>query len=535
MPIGHSPRRYWALRAVALLVDAVTPCAVLYTLALPFTASSSWACTLWCLLETLFLVFTTWKRREFQATVKEGVYPMLRTEERHYLFNNHIMKIPRSRFPAFLTSQFMWADTYAQLDASCVSELRIDNVREFMAWFLFAQSSFDRIRPELAAEADSMLNHALWAHGLTLRPGYNPRIKATTITHNKVEAYHKPLLMYAVIAVLEKTVAHLPLRLLMRFRRYKAESPATGLTYWLRYPKRGRRARRSRSGHRGAAGEEDLPLVFIHGLGGGLWCYIKFLTKLWHKQRERPIYLVELPHVSMRFTKDSPDPDASVRSIAKMLADHGHDSAVFVGHSLGTAYLSYIQKHTTLARGMVFLDPVCFRIYDTSLLYNFVHRRPGAGGGEWKANHLLMHWLVARELWISHWISRHFIWHRIHLPADRLPHHTHVVISEHDNLIKDAGTVVAKYLKDHGVATTVHARADHAQFIIDGTLEDDIVEKIGSVLRSAGRDWSRQRGRRSSVTTTTSTTTTTTMAEAVFASPLPKSGRPRRLHAAAFG
>ncbi|KAJ3166133.1 hypothetical protein HDU88_003681 [Geranomyces variabilis] len=515
MPIGHSPRRYWALRCVVLLVDLVTPLCCLYTLANVFLPTTNAPLALYCLLETLFLAFTTWKRREFQATVKEGVYPMLRSEERLYLFNMLMKEV--TRFPAFLTSQFMWVDSYAQLTAADVQELRMDNVREFMAWFLFAQSSFDEIRstrPELAAEADSMLKHALWAHGLALEDGYNPNIKATTITHNKVEAYHKPLAMYAIIAALEKT-AHFPLRVL-GFRRWRAQSAAAGLTYWLRYPKRGAR--------HGRRDDKDLPLVFIHGLGGGLWCYVKFIAKLWYTQRERPIYLVELPHVSMRFTKDSPDPDASVRSIAKMLADHGHGSAVFVGHSLGTAYLSYINKHTTLAVGNVFLDPVVFRIYDTSLLYNFVHRRPGAGGTEKKANHLLMHWLVARELWISHWISRHFIWHRIHLPADRLPPHTtHVVIPEKDNLINDVGSIV-KYLRDHGIATTVHAGADHAQFMINEALENDIVDKIGSVLRTAGREWSRKRGPHAA-----------SDVAGLSPSTIAKAARPRRLHAAASG
>ncbi|KAJ3169425.1 hypothetical protein HDU87_000596 [Geranomyces variabilis] len=520
MPIGHSPRKYWALRTVVLLVDLLTPLCCLYTLSHalhPVVTSRPLAA--YCLVETLFLAFTTWKRHEFQATVKEGVYPMLRSEERLYLFNLLMKEV--SRFPAFLTSQFMWADTHAQLTAKDVSELRMDNVREFMAWFLFAQKSFEEIRPELAAEADSMLKHAFCAHGLApLQEGYNPKIKATTLTHNKVEAYHKPLAMYAIIAALEKT-SHLPLRVL-GFRRWRAKSPATGLTYWLRYPKRATRHRRD---------DKDLPLVFIHGLGGGLWCYVKFIAKLWYTQRERPIYLVELPHVSMRFTKDSPDPDASVRSIAKMLADHGHGAAVFVGHSLGTAYLSYINKHTTLAVGNVFLDPVVFRIYDTSLLYNFVHRRPGAGGTEKKANHLLMHWLVARELWISHWISRHFIWHRIHLPADRLPAaHTHVVIPERDNLINDAGGSIVKYLRGHGIATTVHAGADHAQFIIDEALENDIVEKIGAVLRSAGREWSRKRGPHAANLFSPATTASTTTAMAMA-----KAARPRRVHAAASG
>ncbi|KAI8921933.1 hypothetical protein DFJ77DRAFT_482199 [Powellomyces hirtus] len=314
----------------------------------------------------------------------------------------------------------------------------------------------------------------LWAHGLKLEEGYNQKLRGATITHNDVEAYHKPLVLYALVSMLERS-AHV-LLLILGFRRHRAsgQDALKGITYWLRHPKT----------------STALPLVFIHGLGGGLWCYIKFIGKLWYAQRHRPIYIIELPHVSYRLEKDAPEAGAFVGAVNSMLDNHGHRKAFFVGHSLGTAYQSFMNKHTTRVAGNVFIDPICFKIYDISLLYNFVHRRPGADGTEPRANEFLVHWLVAKELFVSQWISRHFIWHRVHLLPSSLLAPTHVFISEHDNLI-DA-PVVSQYLKECNVNHSMHKQADHAQFMLDDRKEWEILGKIGEMLDSAGREWSRK-------------------------------------------
>ncbi|KAJ3007205.1 hypothetical protein HKX48_009267 [Thoreauomyces humboldtii] len=486
MPIGHSPLKYHALRLVILVVDAIPSlCLVLTLLRLvslvhhrrwvPVTSypNVEAGVAAWMLLETLFVAWGEMKRREFQKHVREDVYPVLREDERHFLFNRIMNTIAKPRFPAFLCSNFMWRSTSTLLGPTSLSSIRLGDIRDLLAWFLFSKPSFEHLSAGNQRECDRMVQHLLVVQGLEgqMEDGHNPDIEAVTVTFNEVKSLRKPLAMYAGVAALVMAF-RIPLWI-CGFRRKRTEGK-DGMGYWVRLAKTTVKTRRK-------DGKDPLPIVFIHGLGGGLWCYARFILKLFLTHRNHPIYLLELPHVSMRFTSTSPDADASVRSMTAMLSTHSHTKCILVGHSLGTAYQSYLNKHTTLVSGNVFIDPICFKIYDLGVVFNFVHRPPTT-----KANELLLHWLVARELWISHWISRHFVWHRIHLLPSSLPRNTHVFLSEDDNIIKSH--VAESYLRDHGISTTVMEGADHAQFLVDGKREDEVVERIRRVVERAQRE-----------------------------------------------
>ena len=55
------------------------------------------------------------------------------------------------------------------------------------------------------------------------------------------------------------------------------------------------------------------------------------------QEEDREIFIVELPYVSMRIVEDVPTMLETTSELCDMLAVHGHASAVFLGHSLGTA------------------------------------------------------------------------------------------------------------------------------------------------------------------------------------------------------
>ncbi len=131
-------------------------------------------------------------------------------------------------------------------------------------------------------------------------------------------------------------------------------------------------------------------------------------------------------------------------------------------------------KNTKCVHSVTLIDPVCFRIYDSMLAYQFVYRIPS------KANEYLIHWVVSRELYISHFICRHFVWHLNTLFPEELPTKAHVFVSEKDNLID--GRCVYKYLKQHKVNVTLFEKMDHAQFVIQGQKEDDIVKHVNLML-----------------------------------------------------
>ena len=91
-------------------------------------------------------------------------------------------------------------------------------------------------------------------------------------------------------------------------------------------------------------------------------------------------------------------------------------------------------KQSDVVASVLLVDPVCFKLYDPALTYRFVYRIPRF------ANEHLIHWIVSRELYISYYISRYFTWHQNILFPEGLPVQSHVILSEHDNLI-DMNTV----------------------------------------------------------------------------------------------
>ncbi len=112
-----------------------------------------------------------------------------------------------------------------------------------------------------------------------------------------------------------------PLSLLTPYR-----SPARTLTYW----------------HRPHTSKTRLPILFIHGIGIGLYPYVNFLAELNKKDGkdgsdgELGIIAVELMSVSFRITGEALSKDEMCREIHCILKAHGWGKFVLVSHSYVT-------------------------------------------------------------------------------------------------------------------------------------------------------------------------------------------------------
>jgi hypothetical protein len=179
------------------------------------------------------------------------------------------------------------------------------------------------------------------------------------------------------------------------------------------------------------------PLVFMHGIGLGLFPYISFIAMMPH---DRPVFLPLFQHVNitMANTSDIAPTRDIVNALVKMLegncehntpaeprgaksskaifgAKSGNavgtsaikqavsgkesgftimtptaaspvDTAIvstsevcadFIGHSYGTFYLASLVRHCPSAvNRAVFVDPVCFLLCQHSIVYNFLYRQP---------------------------------------------------------------------------------------------------------------------------------------------------------------
>jgi pimeloyl-ACP methyl ester carboxylesterase len=146
----------------------------------------------------------------------------------------------------------------------------------------------------------------------------------------------------------------------------------------------------------------------------GLCSYVSFLNSLYQKSRKtnRPIILIELPHISMslfcqRPFHTTPFTMSSTLAVVDEIFDRHQlkKSATVVGHSLGTIVAGWIIKERpNLVDRTVLIDPVCFQLYEAYLCQNFVYKMPTTGF------ELVLWYFIAKEACIAWYLGRWFWW-----------------------------------------------------------------------------------------------------------------------------
>ncbi|KAI9254021.1 hypothetical protein BY458DRAFT_521528 [Sporodiniella umbellata] len=329
-----------------------------------------------------------------------------------------------------------------------------------------------------AGEIEWMVDQAEAKFGVKFPPGYNDRLCCIRLSLDPVEANHRPLIVYIGLYLctlvfnlvflqwysgMTATVCEHswggPLALLNPVHQAK-----TQVGYW---------SRRTES--------QKTPIVLMHGLGVGLLGYVEFIHQLLTLADDRPVFIIELPYVSMRLVEHVPTAEETVRDIQQMLYRHGHTQAVFVAHSLGTAVASWISKYAPeIMLGSIMVDPICFLLHHHHVAFNFMHRAPKA---------LMEYFLcygVSRELHINHYISRHLQWFETIHFADELKNAS-VFLSENDRII--GSPLVHRFLKERKVDVCLMPGLEHAQFLIDSRWKELILDSVDKISRKA--DFSR--------------------------------------------
>lgn len=284
--------------------------------------------------------------------------------------------------------------------------------------------------------------------------------------YDPVVAYSKPLLYYAAV-----TGADLCSDLVLWCLGFRKREAGT-LSCWV--------LGSDQSSDDGSAGARQAqpPVMFVHGVGLGLVTYIAFITSLVaaYSPGTRPaLLLLELPHVSMKLSVEAvPTMPETVRGIASVLQGLGSSQAQFVAHSLGCFVLAAVQLYQPgLVAGAVLVDPVCFKLWEPSVMRNFCYRVPRT------PMQILMHYHITHELTISHYFHRHFLWTDCVMFAHNMPARSCVVLSELDEIIDTAG--VQRYLQGHpAVRLRVLAGRHHGEWSVHPGARRAV---IGEVLR----------------------------------------------------
>ncbi|KAF0374515.1 Alpha/Beta hydrolase protein [Gigaspora margarita] len=368
---------------------------------------------------------------------------------------------------------------------STVNQIYRDNLAEWLAWSFFA-NSLDNVRnhPEYSKEINEMIELIEKHSKIKFRKGYNPNCECIKLTLDPVHAAPRSFAFYVIIFLL--SFGFNILLKLYGFDHFGAKEsimngywsstlefdihegcPPSRISYWYydphsccdSFPLK-------KKGHK-------KPIVFIHGVGGGLFGYFNFIRKLW--KLDRPLFLVELPYVSMQMVEDVPTMEETVREIEEMLISRNYPKAIFVAQSLGTVVCAWMLKEARKRiSGLVLIDPIIFLLHYSNVAYNFKYRIPQAAN-----EHLFF--FASSELYISHYFSRHFHWFQCILfisPRYILPHNTYIYLSEKDNLIPTKE--VYKYLSKNNVNVRMMHKLDHGNFLFNSYWGDQIV---GDVLK----------------------------------------------------
>lgn len=190
-----------------------------------------------------------------------------------------------------------------------------------------------------------------------------------------------------------------PLRPQTLLSSYK--SPAKHLTYW----------------HRPHTSTTKLPVVFIHGIGIGLYPYTNFLKELNSKagvevgqsDEQVGIICIEVMPVAFRITHAALGREEMCYEIEQIVSEHfGPDQKfVLVSHSYGTVITTHLMKNPATSDrigAIVLIDPVSILLHLPDVAYNFTRRQPR------EANEHQLYYFGSMDMSVSHTLGRHFFW-----------------------------------------------------------------------------------------------------------------------------
>ncbi|KAF4984800.1 hypothetical protein FZEAL_91 [Fusarium zealandicum] len=323
--VGTSTWDYVFIRSSIILLYLVAPLSIVYSLVnslvrLPFNLPR--VLEVWLALETAFYLLIYLPRKAYLQ--RAATHPTATSsEERRNLFWRCHGNIPDPE--RFLSKWF--------LDAPA-KEIKRENVKEFYRWAYLNTAERD---PAYDEEVEYCVGEMENLLGRKFEPGRG-NAKCLRLTLDKVEMLHRSLTWYFCVFVVDtiasvyllaysfdfhrtsllRSLATFPSRLLTLFTNY--HSPAKSLTYW----------------YRPHTSKTRLPILFIHGIGIGLYPYINFLAEINAEDGKDAadgqvgIIAVEILPISSRITAQAMLKEEMCEEIQCILKAHGWDRFVLV-------------------------------------------------------------------------------------------------------------------------------------------------------------------------------------------------------------
>lgn len=223
------------------------------------------------------------------------------------------------------------------------------------------------------------------------------------------------------------------------------------------------------------------PILFLHGLSLGTNTYISFIRRL--SSLDRTIILIDIPHASMRLHTEVLSMSTIISSIEQLLKSIDAEKVVTISHSYGTIVHSCLIKQLprfVRKQPVIFVDPVCFLLFDPHYIDNFIYRQPRT------PNQLLLYASCTEDLYSIYHIERHLCWYECTLWSEDVRAsraRIHVFFSENDDIVPV--TIVNDYLQKAQIETTVFRQFKHGQFLISAEFQENVLLTVERLQRSA--------------------------------------------------
>ena len=222
-------------------------------------------------------------------------------------------------------------------------------------------------------------------------------------------------------------------------------TPSNSITYW----------------HRPHTSKTRHPILFLHGIGIGLYPYVSLLASINKSQLSSSdgqigIIAIELMPISFHLTAEMPTQATLCAEITRILESHGWHNYVLAAHSYSTVIAANLLKNSptpTSSRpssstslfplpriaSTLLVDPVVFLLHLPDVAYNFTRRRPR------RANEHQLYYFAATDPCVANTLARHFFWAENVLWKEDLAGRKVTVVLAGKDLIVDTKSV-GRYL-----------------------------------------------------------------------------------------
>ncbi|KAH9219184.1 hypothetical protein DL95DRAFT_331405 [Leptodontidium sp. 2 PMI_412] len=399
--------------------------------------------------ESIFFLFVYLPYRYYLQ--REAIHPpALTRDERRELFAqcNDNLADPEG----YLQKWFLGAD---------LKDIKRENVKDFLLW-----AFFNRDGPP-GDDNEELEEYVDGLEDLIGKPIEEGRGKAECLrlTLDRVDMLHRSLVWYFCVGFVDfltyiKLLYHnfhfhrtglsrfltlFPLRPQTLLTKYR--SPAKHTTYW----------------HRPHTSKTKLPVVFIHGIGIGLYPYTNFLSELnstaglesADPNEQVGIIAIEVMPVSFRITHSALSRAEMCAEIEQILLEHllPGQKCVLVTHSYGSVITTHLLKEpatSALIGPVVLIDPVSILLHLPDVAYNFTRRQPK------KANEHQLYYFASMDMGVSHTLGRHFFWNENVLwKKDMQGRRVTVSLGGKDLIVNTEA--VGRYLSEEPKPTNGHA------------------------------------------------------------------------------